>query len=694
MSILRRIAPDKSITESTGLTAANLAGIQITALLSAYYAVSASVYASGASGFLASGIYGAGDIADVNIRAFNEAEVYAYMTASGDVGDVQIQGAGSSDVNVYISAGQGTAADGDIGDITLRAIGHESSAYVRLTSDGDIGDIRAIAANPEGEAEVDAYAYSGNIASFEMILRGGEASGSAAISAFGGNIGDFRWISYAASGSGYVSAKASAVAVGGVAKGGDIGDITIFSRGMSGDYDVYISAYGEGQAGRYLGGGNIGDISIHNIQIQGGSGELEFRADAYSGGDIGDIKVRQLLTDAHSSSANVYVSAHGFAGEIVSIGDIDYEVLSRRGTDNSAYVDVQAGTDGTRAGNIGDINVVFNELGGGSSELDVYASAFADANGSGGNIGDIRLINTGYRGNSDIDIKAAGRVGNIYVAMGPGSSNADLELYGTADVGDITFAIHPMNSSTTHYLDLFMSSTKSEIGLVRVTGGSFLSDFELTQDTALSIAGVDLSQFAGSGDVNIDSIKIGTVIKASRAGSTIKGTEGQDTIHLGDGRDTVIVPTRPSDGDADKIYAFDGSSTAFDKIQFAFNVSTFQTDTDKTDGPASPSPSTSPPSPLIDGDLLRLIDPSAASLMGAELLAKLNSGGTFAHFNAPTGGAGEALAAVAASSTETTWKLFELKWDGSDIEFDSVRLLAIVNSNVTLADMPRTVGVL
>jgi hypothetical protein len=690
MSFFRRILPDDYVTQS-GITVANLAAIAIEARMSSYY--SAGSYDPTASN--PSGIYGLGDVRSVNMKAFNEAEVRSSLEVSGSIGDINLYAAASADISAYFSAGQGSAGSGDIGDVTLQTIGQESSAYIELTaSGGSIGRIKVVAANPNGDAEVSAWSYSGDIAGLDYLIRGGKASGRAAVSAFGGDIGYINIVSNAASGSGYFSAYASAIAASdGTAMGGDIGDISLMSRGMSGDYDLYASAYGLVQDGNYVGGGNIGDISIQNIQIQGGSGELEGYFKSYSGGDIGEINVRQILVDAYSSSANVRASAYSYSGgPVVSIGDVRFETLSRRGADNSAYVSLDAGEDGSGGGNIGNISITFNELGGGSSELDLYASAFADANGAGGNIGDIRLINTGYRGNTYTTIHSDTSVKSIYVAMGPGSSNADINLYGAGDVGDITVALHPENSNTTSYVKAYADSAQTEIGLIRVIGGSPLSNFRFSDDTALSVAGIDMSQYAGSAYIDLDDIDIGTVIKTPRDESYVRGTSAADEIYLGAGEDEVYLPTPDSDSKADQIYGIEASSAGYDELTFDFDVYQFQTDTDGSDGPASANPGAA--SLVADADLIRLIDPGVDGLTSAALLAKLNAAGEFANFDATSGVQGEALVAVAASASSTDWKLFKLIFDGSDAEFDSAHLLAVVRSNVTLADAPPILGII
>ena len=333
MSFFRRILPDDYVTQS-GITVANLAAIAIEARMSSYY--SAGTYDPTASN--PSGIYGLGDIRGVNIKAFNEAEVRSRLEVSGSIGDINLYAAASADISAYFSAGQGVTGSGDIGDVTLQNIGQESSAHVEVsTSGGSIGRLKVVAANPEGESQLSAYAYSGDIAGLDFLIRGGKGSGRVAVSAFGGDIGYINIVSNAGSGSGNISAYASAIAASdGTAMGGNIGDVSLKSRGMSGDYDLYFSAFGLVQDGTYVGGGNIGDISIQNIQIQGGSGELEGYFRAYSGGDIGEINVRQILVDAHSSSANVHASAYSYSGgPVASIGDVRFETLSRRGSDNS-----------------------------------------------------------------------------------------------------------------------------------------------------------------------------------------------------------------------------------------------------------------------------------------------------------------------------------------------------------------------
>jgi hypothetical protein len=693
MSIFRRIKADDSVTES-GITAVPGANIAIHAMMSSYYSAGASAYASGNSGYLGNGIYGLGDIQSIHARAYNEAEInQAYIEASGSVGDINVHAAASAEANLYISAGQGSAGSGDIGEVTIRSIGHESSAYVKVVaSGGDIGQIRVTAANPNGDMEISAYAYSGDIAGLDYTLRGATASGKVTASAYGGDIGYIRFIANGGSGSAYISAYASAIAADGEARGGDIGDVVLHSRGMSGDYDMYVSADGAVDNGAYLGGGNIGDISIQNIQIQGGSGEIEVRLDAYSGGSIGEIKVRQLLTDAYSSSANVWASAYGYSGgPVVSIGDVHFETLSRRGNNNSAYVQLEAGEDGSGGGNIGNVSIIFNELGGGSSELDFYASAYADANGSGGNIGDIRLVNTGYRGNTYANVDAGKSVGNIYIAMGPGSSNADLNMSGAADVGDITVAMHADNSNATSYVNFYMDSAQSDVGLIQVMGGSFLSNFNINQDAVSSIAGIDLSRYAGSAYIEIDDVDIGTTIRAPQAGSWIEGTSAADEIHLGAGEDEVSFVTSGGNVQPDSIYDLNGSSGMTDSFSFDFSV--YQHHAGTNSAPASANPGSA--SGVMVGDVLRLIDISGGNdiLTESGLLAALN-GGEYANFNAEANnGSGPAIAVVAAAADDTDWRVFKLGIDGTNADFTSVELLAIVQSNVTLAEVSSVFGI-
>jgi hypothetical protein len=390
---------------------------------------------------------------------------------------------------------------------------------------------------------------------------------------------------------------------------------------------------------------------------------------------------------------------------VVSIGDVYHETFSRRGSDNSAYVNVNAGRRGG-GGNIGKISIIFNELGGGSSEIDLSAFAYASPNGAGGNIGDIRLINTGYRGNTWANLKADTSIGNIYAAMGPGSSNADIRILGAGDVGDITFALHPLNSQATSRLALVMDKSESVIGIVRVVGGSELSNFEFARGGydnnwnwvptwANAVAGVDLSQYAGSGKIylggenGVGGIAQGTTIHAPRGDSYIEGTAATDNVHLGAGEDRVYIHSSASNFGHDFIYDLEVLSEFSDRLSFDFSVSRHHAAT--SSGPATANPGASS---VMDDDLLRLVDIAEGNdiLTASGLLAALN-GGEYANFDARTGsGPGDALAVVASTDSTTDWRVFKLSFGGTSTDFSSVRLLAIVDSNAALANISPIFG--
>ena len=101
MSIFQRFRPDESITQSSGLTVANLGAIALDLRMSSYYSAGADVYDSN-SNWVAYGYYGEGDIKSISVKAAAAASAYISAYASGSVGNLRFEGAGSAEIEAII----------------------------------------------------------------------------------------------------------------------------------------------------------------------------------------------------------------------------------------------------------------------------------------------------------------------------------------------------------------------------------------------------------------------------------------------------------------------------------------------------------------------------------------------------------------------------------------------------------------
>jgi serralysin len=227
------------------------------------------------------------------------------------------------------------------------------------------------------------------------------------------------------------------------------------------------------------------------------------------------------------------------------------------------------------------------------------------------------------------------KVGTITAsATGAGNSEVDITLRGSGDVGAITLTFGASHSGYAGYIDLQMDTVDSDVGLIKVTGGSDTSSFEISGGPGVSantVAGVDMSLFNGSAYINLDGVSGGTSIKAGKAGSTIIGTDGNDTILGGAGVDVITGGT----GD-DKMTGGLGNDVFMFTSNAVWNVN--DSITDLGTAALNSTPLSDAAITGLDGDILEF------SL--ADLAAMTGYAGNDLTTTAPTGSNGSTLAAA------------------------------------------------
>ncbi len=551
-------------------TAGNIGAISLT--LKDHYA-SGVVYATALSG----GNIGAITVNGNSYEGSAFVDLYAEM---GSIGAITMNLKGSY-VSGYVEALASAAVvagavvgGGNIGPITVKVNGLHASAYVSADTYGEYtnggpvlsaGNIGAIILSATGfSANVSGYfsAYSGgNIGSITVTADGTEASAVVYASAATGNIGHVTLTAngFSAQVSGWVSAGVG-LGAGGVVVGGNIGNVTINAIGTYASAHVEVEANGYVAGGVHIGGGNVGNIT-QTVNGYSASGYIEIDSDdggsigntvisakgedvesntwlrTETGGDIGTVTVSLQAALNNANSGYAYVSAYvnGTASDVSKIGATTITVNNAQSYGNTVELDYDA-----NSGSIGNITGTLTGGESGVFNIDLYA----DHNVlGGGKVGTITLTNTSEDSSTSIDIDASVAIGAITVhATGEGGSEVEIYLQGDADVGAITVNFGADHSGYAGEIWLSMDTTLSDVGIIKVTGGSAGSDFEVNGGVgggaeANTIAGVDMSLFKGYSYIDLGGVSGGTSIKVGAADSDVWGTQGADKITGGAGVD-------------------------------------------------------------------------------------------------------------------------------------------------------------
>lgn len=663
-------------------------------------------------------------------RISNEFTVnYLAVSAGGDVGNVYFLASGAD-------AGGGFNEEfGNFSGIAEFAMGIDANG-------GNVGEVNVRLANPDGGAwfNVSAYAVSGagglvggSVGDVNFIIDGPEASGKVYVRASGGDVGDvtFTTVGGSAEGTLYVSAITQIDASGNV-YGGNIGDITSNLQGFSGDSRMFVDTTGAvGVGGVYLGGGNVGNVTLNMCNEATAEGDSWIRIQAYSGGSVGDVYVSaadgsgsakvtidtygvvnddgiydgggnignvtvwgrgssgradafltahsggsigaiQLIVTAedqapgaYSASATAWANVYGVGDRIATIGDVTMDVYG--GLDSSAAVNLN-GMSGAEIGNI-TARVHGGQAGGHGTavgEISISAYSYANADGSGGVIGDISVIDTSFDGDTQIELYADTRIGSVSVAAGEGPARVriDLDAGSGATVGavSITFDDANFGSGSAGHLNMNFSAGTVDMGKVTITGGSEFSTFEVSGGQSVNVGDIDTSGYAGFVGIDLAGVQTGTRIDTGEGSSYIAGTEGSDDIYLGDGDDKITFQYFDASEGVDDIFDFEAGADILEVLI--------------TGTPAFVELTSNVATTIANGSVVSLVDQTDGDDLSDEsgLLAALN-GGEYGLVDATE--AGTFTFATAGSDLSDSFNVFEVSHNGT--EYTTAYLMAVVD---------------
>lgn len=312
---------------------------------------------------------------------------------------------------------------------------------------------------------------------------------------------------------------------------------------------------------------------------------------------------------------------------------------------------------------LNNVNVTLGD----DSDLDIYVSGF------GGEVSDISV--TALDG-VEIDItmiQVSGDIGSFDINTGD-DANVDLTFSGNGgDIGDVTFT-----GGEDNVFYLSVSGGANSMGSITLIGGDvnssagvYLSDTGSMLD---GVGGIYAEEWEGALGVDVTGVDSGVEIHVGQGDSDIWGSEYSDLIYLGGGEDTVHFDATPTSGEEDEINSFTtGTDGDILDVTNATSLETLlSTDTANT---------------LVTGDIQRLVDIAGGEDITDEvdLLAALNAGGEYASVDITANNTATII--TAASSSATTWYVFEAVENTADTEFDSVTLIGIVNADGDMSDL-------
>ena len=639
----------------------------------------------------------------VNAEGVSAYVDFGFEASGGSIGDItfNIEGEGAEGLGYFSagdweSTGSGDSQAGNIGNVAITVNGEDARFSGSFdASGGDIGNVNISVAG-------DGAILNTNITAMSES-RDMDDDGDYDDYAFGGNIGDIT-VDISDGASGVMQIAAS---------GGGIGDITVSVDGADSTLEMYVSAGSNEYSGSPDNNGDIGNLTF-NLS-DGGRFSGSFDA---SGGQIGDVT---LTATGEDTSAGMNIEASWMSGN----GD---DSLVKGGDIGNVLVDIDGGA-GTEigmnlfasGGNIGTVDYTLN--GDGASGFISLNAQYTSGGGTehGGEIGDM-TFNIGDDADFNADIFADVAVGAITITGGESisgnvtisggwvggslndgvigdmtidlgeSSDFTLSVSGWAgDVGSVTATVGnngdadflfdnvsgnigdvSVDGGNGSILWVNFSGSPGDIGDVILTGGDSSASAGVVATSANSIDSVDASAWLGELFVDLDGVVLGTTIKAGDGNSDITGTEGSDNIFLGDGDDEVNFDATPTA--ADEIFNF-ATGTGNDVLDVvnATTLETLLTVDTAVD--------------LTTGDIQGLIDIAGGEdiTTAAGLLAALD-GGEYGSITVNTDG-NTATFLTAASSSATTWYVFEAAETDTDAQFDSVTLVGVINADGDLSDI-------
>lgn len=450
------------------VSAASFDGIAVTVGESGYFSAQ---YFSGDSG----------GIGDLTITAGVNAEAYIdYIYASGAVGDV----------NVTLGSGAE----------------FYTSAYIYSDvsgSNSDVGNI-TIAVASGGDADLDLYAYSGNVADIS-VTAGANASGNVWVYASG--------ISGVGDASGYLD-------------GGNIGNIIVNATGDNAYASAYASAYLSYDSGNTGEGGNIGNLTL-NVTGNGASGYID--VSGASGGSVGNIAVTV------DGSGYAYISAHTDENESAG-GNVGTTNVT---LSDDAYFELY--TDAY--GDVGAITVT------GGDDSDVYATVYSYSGANGIGAVDVTVGDDSYV--SGYFSAGEGSVGNVVVTAG---ANADVQI--DVSAGDAAGTVN-VTAGAGSDVDVTVQSDTAA-GAVTITGGATADNADFDGYSNPSLDSINMAAWLGTYTIDTQAVTAGTTIYAGKAGGTINAGDAADVIYGGDGADIIYAS-----GGTDSIVAGKGADSIY-----------------------------------------------------------------------------------------------------------------------------------
>ncbi|MDP1932496.1 MAG: hypothetical protein Q8L60_13670 [Gammaproteobacteria bacterium] len=600
----------------------------------------------GAEATYSGGVYAEGDIGDVTITLGTDSYFEAWLdTDKGSVGNITVTGTGELNMGMGISGG-------DLGNvsITLDGDGAANSYFGALVSGGSIGNISVSVDNGASIGiwvSAQAYDYEVN----------------------GGHIGN---ITLSIGEDSHISGNFEA-------ETGDIGNISISLHGDDSTANLWFEAqYVSGDPGtgqQYIRGGNIGNI---NIQMAGDDSYLSAGFEA-SGGSIGTVTI--ALT-GEGAEANLYLAARQPSDTVGAPSSNDIGAITITSNDEAeVYMYLYAeNTIGAITANMGDDSDLYINFSGGGNDgeavftgLTVTMGHDADfdlrVSGYGGEIGNI----TGTFGNrAEVDIwlsDVSGDIGSISITAG---NAADIDIFLSGNGGDVgNISVTAGNNSD---VLIHASGSNGDIGSITLTGGDSSSDAEVYfTDPTGSIAGITATAWNGFLTVNLSGVTLGTSIAVGGGGSSVRGTEGADNILLGAKTDTVVFDSSPTA--IDTIFNFTtGSGTTKDVLDVSNSIAGGLNATVFSTNPAV--------TVLATNTIIRLADIAGGNdiTTAAGLTAALNAGGEFANIDATEAGATVYTFITSASTSSSTFYVFNAASVDATFDFSSVTLVGVVNA--------------
>ena len=485
-------------------------------------------------------------IGDVAVAASTDVAFSSNVAADGYLDLQYVDAASFGGITVavaesgYFSAGGFSAASGGAGDVSVTVAANGVGVIGDLGVSGDIGNMTmTLGSGASGYIDARTSGYfsageGGDVGDINVTMASG-ATGTVYGYAYSGSVGDVN-LTGGANGSAYVSVYAEAYS--GVADddylgGGNIGNITVNATGTSAYASAYASVYVGYASGNTGAGGNIGNLTL-NVNGNGASGYIDVSGG--SGGSVGDTVVTV------DGSGFAYISAYSYenvsAGGNVGTTDVTLSDDATFDLYTYAYGDVGAitvdGGDSTTvyatvyaysgANGIGAVNITVGD--------DSYVSGYFSAGeGSVGNV----AVTAGSGADVQIDVSAGDTAGTINVTVGAGS---DVDVTTQSDTG---------------------------AGAVTITGGATADNADFDAWSSPSLDSINMAGWLGTYTIDTQGVTAGTTIYAGKAGGTINAGDAADVIYGGDGADTIYASggtdSITAGKGADAIYAGAGADT-------------------------------------------------------------------------------------------------------------------------------------